>query len=102
MWPIFAVLPVIRLSMAITRWPSASKRSVRCDPKKPAAPVTTETGWDCFLAIARYLITEYSARNNPNCICHFQRSREWSEWEERHGRLHGEGSCETVADERGQ
>src|ERR1039457_4369462 len=39
----FARLPVMRLSIAMTRSPSASSRSVRCDPRKPAPPVTTET-----------------------------------------------------------
>src|SRR2546423_1736844 len=32
----FLGLPVIRLSIAITRCPSASSRSIRCDPRKPA------------------------------------------------------------------
>src|SRR5438309_1129337 len=41
--------------MAMTRWPSASKRSLKCDPRNPAPPVTTETGfgragiWECVL-----------------------------------------------------
>src|SRR5438874_2638475 len=47
-----AALPVTRLSIAITRWPSAIKRSVKCEPKKPAPPVTTETTCDLG-AIAR-------------------------------------------------
>jgi 16S rRNA G966 N2-methylase RsmD len=29
-------------------------------------------------------------------ICHFERSRERSEWDERHGRLGSVGSCERV------
>ena len=37
-------LPVIKLSIAMTRCPSASSRSVRCEPRNPAPPVTTETG----------------------------------------------------------
>src|SRR5438132_10452723 len=49
-WPMFAVLPVIKLSMAMTRCPSARSRYTRCDPRKPAPPVTTETGWE-LLAI---------------------------------------------------
>src|ERR1043166_3976642 len=47
-----AVLPVTRLSIAITRWPSARSRSHRCEPKKQAPPVTTETGLELLLAIA--------------------------------------------------
>src|ERR1043166_8259850 len=39
-----SVLPVMRLSMAMTRWPSARSRSERCEPRKPAPPVTTDTG----------------------------------------------------------
>src|SRR5512143_2702046 len=33
-------LPVTKLSMATTAWPSASSRSQRWLPRKPAAPVT--------------------------------------------------------------
>ena len=33
--------PVIRLSIPITSCPSASRWSVRCEPRNPAAPVTT-------------------------------------------------------------
>jgi hypothetical protein len=40
-----STLPVMKLSMAMTRWPRASSRSARCEPRKPAAPVTTEVGW---------------------------------------------------------
>src|SRR5262245_19736014 len=40
----FATLPVMKLSIPMTRCPSASKRSVRCEPRNPAAPVTTEMG----------------------------------------------------------
>src|SRR5689334_15428293 len=38
-----AVSPVTRLSMQITRCPSATSRSQRCDPRNPAPPVTTLT-----------------------------------------------------------
>ncbi len=34
------MLPVDRLSTPTTEWPSASSASVRCEPRKPAAPVT--------------------------------------------------------------
>ena len=33
-------LPVMRLSIAMTSWPSASSRSQRWEPRKPAPPVT--------------------------------------------------------------
>src|SRR5687767_3560135 len=33
--------PAVRLSMATTGWPRSSSASDRCDPMKPAAPVTT-------------------------------------------------------------
>src|SRR5436190_17000791 len=39
-----ATEPVTKLSMAMTLWPRASSKSTRCDPRKPAPPVTTETG----------------------------------------------------------
>src|SRR5438067_4578458 len=39
-----AAFPVTKLSIAMTRCPSANRRSVRCDPRNPAPPVTTETG----------------------------------------------------------
>src|SRR6266542_2223781 len=54
--PMFAVLPVIKLSMAMTRCPSAKSRSTRCEPRKPAPPVTTETSWVVFAAIAQFYL----------------------------------------------
>ena len=39
-----ATLPVMRLSMPMTRCPSARSRSERWEPRNPAAPVTTEMG----------------------------------------------------------
>src|SRR5579859_166624 len=40
-WPTLETTTVTRLSSARTSHPSASKRSQRCDPRKPAPPVTT-------------------------------------------------------------
>ncbi len=40
----FSSEPVSRLSTQRTRWPSRTRRSQRCDPRKPAPPVTTEVG----------------------------------------------------------
>src|SRR5687767_10090536 len=40
----FAMSPVRRLSMATTAWPRSSSASHRCDPMKPAPPVTTVLG----------------------------------------------------------
>ena len=40
--------PVIVLSIAITRKPSASKRSARCEPRNPAPPVITAVLVDNF------------------------------------------------------
>src|SRR5690242_21796131 len=37
-------VPVTRLSMPITRWPRLSSKSVKCEPRNPAAPVTTLHG----------------------------------------------------------
>src|SRR5947209_15844937 len=37
----FAAVPVTRLSTHTTCQPSASSRSQRCEPRKPAPPVTT-------------------------------------------------------------
>src|SRR5579884_39036 len=39
-----SVLPVIKLSIATTSHPSASRRSQRCEPRKPAPPVTKTRG----------------------------------------------------------
>src|SRR5215510_5417641 len=36
--------PVSRLSIPTTEWPRCSSVSQRCDPMKPAAPVTTVLG----------------------------------------------------------
>ena len=35
------LLPVNRLSTHSTSWPRASSRSIRCEPRKPAPPVTS-------------------------------------------------------------
>src|SRR5438067_1998340 len=42
MCSMFASDPVSRLSTQITRLPRASSSSQRCDPKKPAPPVTRQ------------------------------------------------------------
>src|ERR1700683_1815748 len=44
-WARLSPEPVTKLSMAMTLWPRASRRSQRWEPKKPAPPVTTEVGW---------------------------------------------------------
>ena len=44
MCSMFSSVPVSRLSTQSTRWPSASRRSQRCEPRNPAPPVTTEVG----------------------------------------------------------
>src|SRR5207253_4144506 len=36
-----SILPVSRLSTATTLFPSANRASQRCDPRKPAPPVTS-------------------------------------------------------------
>src|SRR5690349_19305628 len=36
----FSLLPVKKLSTHRTSWPCSSSRSQRCDPRKPAPPVT--------------------------------------------------------------
>src|SRR5262245_30631131 len=40
-WAMFAIAPVRRLSMPTTESPRSSSVSQRCEPMKPAAPVTT-------------------------------------------------------------
>src|SRR6476659_5996807 len=40
MWAMFASEPVSRLSTQITRLPRDSSSSQRCEPRKPAPPVT--------------------------------------------------------------
>ena len=44
MCSMFSSVPVSRLSTQMTRWPSARSRSQRCEPRKPAPPVTREVG----------------------------------------------------------
>src|SRR5690348_3288288 len=58
-----SVLPVIRLSIATTSSPSASRRSQRCDPRKPAPPVTSARGIVVLLVRVR-LASTY----NPVCV----------------------------------
>src|SRR3712207_1837037 len=45
----FSSEPVSRLSTQITRWPRASRKSHRFEPRKPAPPVTSEVGIACRL-----------------------------------------------------
>src|SRR3990172_1439821 len=40
-WAMLSTLPVTKLSIATTWWPSWSRRSQRCEPTNPAPPVTT-------------------------------------------------------------
>src|SRR5512138_752892 len=40
-WAMLRLLPVKKLSTQITSWPSARSRSQRCEPMKPAPPVTS-------------------------------------------------------------
>src|SRR5688572_29704028 len=51
----FFRLPVIRLSMPITWKPSCRKRSHKCEPRKPAAPVIStrsfSTGFTIFIRV---------------------------------------------------
>src|SRR5512138_36224 len=41
----FSRFPVEKLSRPTTFWSSASRRSTRCEPMKPAAPVTSQRRW---------------------------------------------------------
>ena len=41
--------PVTKLSMPMTLWPRARSKSARCEPRNPAAPVTTEVGCGFFI-----------------------------------------------------
>src|SRR4051794_13753295 len=43
-WPMFCSDPVSKLSTQITRCPRSINASHRCDPRKPAPPVTKEVG----------------------------------------------------------
>src|SRR5574339_519461 len=43
-WAIFCKSPVSRLSMPTTACPRSMSVSLRCEPMKPAAPVTTVLG----------------------------------------------------------
>src|SRR5690606_23654151 len=48
-WPRLSGVPVMKLTMAITSWPSAMNRSQRCEPRNPAAPVIS-TRMSVFVA----------------------------------------------------
>src|SRR5437899_2287638 len=43
---ILSTAPVTKLSIAMTLCPRASSRSVKWEPRKPAAPVTTLVNWE--------------------------------------------------------
>src|ERR1700734_156116 len=51
MWAMFASDPVSRLSTQITRLPRASSSSHRCEPRKPAPPVTRQVDIPASLVI---------------------------------------------------
>src|ERR1700743_3633928 len=56
--PRFSALPVEKSSMTTTAFPSAKSRSTRCEPMKPAPPVTRIN--EEFKALKRYwLVTLY-------------------------------------------
>src|SRR5262245_2612813 len=50
---IFGVVPVIKLSMAITSWPFFKRYPHKCDPKNPAPPVTKVLGMKSPLELIR-------------------------------------------------
>ena len=60
MCSMFSSDPVSRLSMQITSSPSSIRNSHRCDPRKPAPPVTTQTG----MAWLPYQRPEFAG-----CVC---------------------------------
>src|SRR5271170_5255015 len=53
--------PVTKLSRPMTLCPSDSSRSVKCEPRNPAAPVTTEVGC-LFFIIGKLLHRESFSR----------------------------------------
>src|SRR5918993_1875845 len=70
-WATFATLPVMRLSTPTTVCPCESRRSVRCEPKKPAAPETRILMWSvvrCQLSVVGAVIlgqTFFSTDDGP-------------------------------------
>src|SRR4051794_24226678 len=52
-WSRFWRLPVIRLSTTRTRWPRLTSASARCEPMKPAPPVTRYEGIEGKVAASR-------------------------------------------------
>src|SRR5947209_3237391 len=52
MCSMFLSVPVSRLSTQITRWPRCSSSSQRCEPRKPAPPVTRLVGMALNLPLA--------------------------------------------------
>src|SRR5665213_4458538 len=58
-----STLPVTKLSMPMTLWPRAKSKSVKCEPRNPAAPVTTEVS--CFFFI-KNLFRAGAAQNGGN------------------------------------
>src|SRR5215207_301968 len=61
MCSMFASEPVSRLSTQMTRWPRRSSSSQRCDPRKPAPPVTRQV--------------DMGAENTRRCGLHYDRRR---------------------------
>src|SRR5438552_1761938 len=47
-WAMLSTVPVTKLSIPTTLWPCLRSRSIRCEPRNPAAPVTTELDLDNF------------------------------------------------------
>ena len=61
--------PVSRLSTQIARCPLASSAWQRCEPRKPAPPVTTEVGIAVSYPArrpARQMLTEPERRRGPD------------------------------------
>src|SRR6476660_4128089 len=77
MWSMFCSEPVSRLSTQTTSCPWPSRCSQRCDPRKPAPPVTTHVligadatarnrarGHHTFVAISAFLTQERFERHH--------------------------------------
>ena len=69
----FDTEPVTRLSMPTTRWPFDNSRSLRCEPRKPAAPVMTDVGGEFaerfdfgFVAMIRVWAVSPDGRADPS------------------------------------
>src|SRR5450755_1464496 len=65
MCSMFSSEPVSKLSTHRTRWPRASSSSHRCEPRKPAPPVTRQVGMAANLPAAAHDMLVAASHRHP-------------------------------------